>query len=112
MLDKNEIFAKNLAAIQAYRGQSLEEFALDIGMAKSTLRSIRVSGNTTLNTALLISERLGLSLDSLVGDAALPEKTQLTRHLIRSFDCLRTLSPEKREEVLLHFHRILEVICS
>lgn len=87
-MEKHEIFAKNLAAIQAYRGQSLDEFALDIGIPKSTLQSVRASGNTTLNTALLIAEGLGMSLDSLVGDAAFPEKTQLARHLIQSLDCL------------------------
>lgn len=110
-MEKHKIFAKNLAAIQAYRGQSLGEFALDIGIPKSTLRSVRTNGNTTLNTAVLISEGLGMSLDSLVGDTKLPEKTQLARHLIQSLDCLRVLSPSEREEVLLHFHRILEVIC-
>lgn len=111
-MEKYEIFAKNLATIQAYRGQSLEEFALDLGIPKTTLRSVRTSGNTTLNTALLIAEGLGVSLDSLVGDAALPEKTQLTRCLIQSFDRLQTLSPNEREEVLRHFHQILAVICS
>lgn len=110
-MEKHEIFAKNLAAIQAYRGQSLEEFALDLGIPKTTLRSVRASGNTTLNTALLIAEGLGVSLDSLVGDAALPEKTQLTRYLIQSFDRLQTLSPKEREEVFRHFHQILAVIC-
>ena len=111
-MEKHKIFANNLAAIQAYRGQSLDEFALDLGIPKSTLQSVRTSGNTTLNTALLIAEGLGVSLDSLVGDTALSEKTQLARHLIQSLDGLRALSTSEREEVLLHFHRILEVICS
>lgn len=111
-MEKSEIFAKNLAAIQAYRGQSWDELAQELGIPKTTLRSVRASGNTTLNTAILIAEGLGVSLDSLVGDAALPEKTQLARYLIQSFDRLQTLSPNKREEVLRHFHQILEVICS
>lgn len=110
-MEKHEIFAMNLTAIQKDHGQSLQMFADQLNMSKSTLQSVCASGNTTLDTAARIADGLGLPLDSLVGDAALPEKIRLVRSLIQSVEWFRILSPSEQEEVLNHFQRILEVMC-
>lgn len=110
-MKKHELFALNLVALQKYRGQSLGELAEDIGVAKSTLQSVRSGGHTSLDTALRIADGLGLPLDSLTGDGTLPEKIRLAQCLLQSVDWFRALSPDEQEEVLRHFQRILEVIC-
>lgn len=110
MLEKHEIFAKNLEKIREFNGQSLAEFAAEVGIPKSTLQSVRISGHTTLDTAIRISEGLGIPLDSLTGDAALAEKLDVIRYLLRPIDWFQVLSPDEQEEVILHFRKILEVL--
>ena len=110
-MDKQRNLAKNLEAIRKVNGQSLAEFAKETGLPKSTLQSVRISGNTTLDIAVKISESLGIPLDSLVGDDRLAEKIDITEHMLRTIDWFRTLSSSEREEVALHFQKIVEVIC-
>lgn len=108
-MDKLELFAKNLEAIRKVNGQSLAEFAKEIGIPKSTLQSIRISGNTTLNTAIQISEGLKIPLDSLVNDDRLVEKINIVRYLLHGLDGLQALSIDKRSKIVLHVQKILEV---
>lgn len=105
-----ELFAKNLEAIREVNRQSIAEFAQEAGVPKSTLQSVRISGNTTLDTAIRISDGLGLPLDSLVGDGNLAEKIDIIRYLLRSIDWFQALSTGEQDEVILHFQKILEVI--
>lgn len=109
-MNKPELFAKNLEALREINRQSIAEFAQEAGIPKSTLQSVRLSGHTTLDTAIRISDGLGIPLDSLTGDEHLAEKVDTIRHLLRSVDWLRDLPASEQEEIILHFRRILEVI--
>lgn len=106
-----ELFAKNLEAIREINGQSIAEFAQEAGVPKSTLQSVRISGNTTLDTAIRISDGLDLPLDSLTGDEQLAEKIDIIRYLLQSIDWFQALSSSEQEEIIQHFQRILEVLC-
>ena len=108
-MDKLELFARNLEAIRKVNGQSLAEFAKEIGIPKSTLQSIRLSGNTTLNTAIQISDGLKIPLDSLVNDDRLVEKIDIVWYLLHGLDGLQALSIDKRSKIVLHVQKILEV---
>ena len=109
-MEKHEIFARNLEIIRCYRNQSVGEFSKELGVPKSTLQSVRHSGHTTLDTALRIADGRGLPLDNLTSDSRLAEKADLARHLLQSVNLLRGLSESEQEEVIHHFHQILEVI--
>ena len=111
LLEKHEIFAKNLEAIRKYRNQSVGEFSKELGIPKSTLQAVRNSGHTTLDTAIRIADGLGLPLDDLTSDSRLAEKADLVGHLLQSAEWRRGLSRRDREEIVRHFQRILEVIC-
>ena len=106
-----ELFSKNLEAIREFNGQSIAEFAQEVGIAKSTLQSVRISGNTTLDTAIRIADGLNLPLDSLVGDDSLSEKASLVQYLLQSISWFRSLSRGEQEEAIFHFQKILEVVC-
>ena len=67
--------------------------------------------HTTLDTAIRISDALGLPLDSLVGDDHMTEKVDLMQHILKSIDWFQTLSAADQEEVLFHFRKILELAC-
>lgn len=109
-MEKHEIFARNLEAIRIYKGQSISELAGEIGVPKSTLQSVRISGNTTLDTAMRIADGLGLSLDSLVSDDLLVQKISTTQYLLQAVEWFQALSDSEQEEVSAHFHGILEVL--
>lgn len=111
-MEKYEIFAKNLEAIRIYKGQSISEFAGEVGVPKSTLQSIRTKGHTTLDTAIRIADGLGLPLDSLVSDSRLAEKADTVQYLLQTVDWFRALPSSEQEEVAAHFRRILEVLDS
>ena len=108
-MEKHEIFAKNLEAIRKFNGQSLAEFAIEAGIPKSTLQSVRISGHTTLDTAIRIAEGLGLSLDSLIGDEHFAEKLDIVQYLLQGLERFQTLSASEQDEVILHIRKILEV---
>ena len=95
-----EQFFRNLEAIREYHNQSIAEFAQEVGIAKSTLQSVRISGNSTLDTAIRIADGLDLPLDSLVGDGHLPEKVDIIQYLLRSIGWFQELSGSEREETV------------
>ena len=109
-MDKHQNFAKNLAAIRNAREESLVEFSKELGVPKSTLQAILGDGNTTLNTALRISERLNIPLDDLVNDETLSHKFDVFHNLLNSLSWYSSLSKEQRERVQYHLYQILEVI--
>lgn len=109
LLDKQETFAQNLETIRRINGQSVAEFARAADIPKSTLQSIRLNGHTTLDTAIRISDALGIPLDSLVGDDHMPGKIDLIQHILKSIDWFQKLSAADQEEVLFHFRKILEI---
>ena len=106
-----ELFSKNLEAIREFNGQSIAEFAQEIGIAKSTLHSIRINGGVTLDTAIRISDGLNLPLDGLTGDDRISEKVSIMQYLLRSIGWFQKLSKGEQEEAIFHFQKILEVIC-
>ena len=109
-MDRHWNFIKNLEAIQRINGQSLAEFAQEIGIPKSTLQSVLEQGNTTLYTAIRISDGLDLPLDALVNDELLAPKVDIARYLLQNLDWFHSLTVEDQETVILHLGKILEVI--
>lgn len=109
-MERSQIFAKNLDSIRQLNGRSLGEFSKELGIPKSTLQTVLEHGNTTLDTAVRISDGLKLPLDTLLNDGLLCEKLDITQHLLGCLDWFRRLSPEDQAAVTLHFGKILEVI--
>lgn len=109
-MEQHEIFARNLEIIRKINGQSIAELAKDIDIPKSTLQSVRMSGNTTLDTAVRIADGLQIPLDSLIRDQNLAEKVDIVQHMLQAIEWFRGLSTDEQDEVLLHFRRILEVL--
>lgn len=109
-MDKHQIFAKNLKAIREIDQRSLSEFSKELGIPKSTLQSVLNNGNTTLDTALRISEGLDLPLDSLTGDSRLAEKLDVVQYLLQGLSWFQALSAGDQEEIVLHLRKILEVM--
>lgn len=110
-MDKHEAFAKNLSAIKKINGQSLGEFAREIGIAKSTLKSALDTGNVMLDTAVRISDGLKVSLDELLSDESQAQRLDVLERVLQYLEWFCVLSAEDQKEVIYHLHKILEVIC-
>ena len=102
--------ARNLALIRSLRRLSMEEFAGELGIAKSTLQSILQTGNTTLDTLLRISGSLKVSLDTLVNDGFEKQTAVPLKTLLPLFDWFRTLNAEQQQSVIFHLEKILDVL--
>lgn len=110
-MEEQRTFGKNLDEIRGINGQSIGELAKMADIPKSTLQSIRHNGNTTIDTAIRISDALGLPLDSLVRDTHIPQQIDIVQHVLKSINWFQAVSKPDQEELLRCFRRILEVLC-
>ena len=101
-------FKNNLILLQELRGLSLSEYAAELGIPKSTLQSILADGNTSLHTAIQISNRMQMPLDSLLGDDIPPEKHELLLSCLRFLTWFASLTAEKQRTVLLLMEELLK----
>ena len=98
MKEQNHL-AENLRNYMEMRKISMKEFADELDMPISTLRAVLKEGNTTLHTAMHISQRLGISIDMLISDQNLSEKLFIMNHMQKLIKWFGELSSEKQERV-------------
>ena len=109
-MKKRNHLSENLKSYQKQRGCSLAEFSEELGVARSTLRSVMREGNTTLDTLLRLGDGLEVTLNELVyGERPLSGQEQV-QALIRSIAVYCELPVEKQEEFWRHLNGIMEVI--
>ncbi len=101
-------FALNLKKLQG--GLSLAEFSRELSIPKSTLQSILKGGNTTLDTALRISNSIETPLDILTGTTFTPQQFELMNCFLVLLNWYHDLSAEKRQQVQTHLAAILCII--
>lgn len=106
----NKNLSQNLKLIREQRNISLTEFSKEIGIPKSTLQSILKDGNTTLDTAIRISEGLGIPLDALLRDEYFTDDFRIVQWLLKGIAWYSELSPEGQREALLLINKLLEVL--
>lgn len=111
-MGKINLLSSNLKAYQTARSKSLLEFSEELGIPKSTVQSIMLDGNTTLDTLIRMANALDVSLDELVsGD--LPTK-QKQLHDLQSFlhevGWFTKLSPKKQESFRYHLGELLGLL--
>lgn len=72
-------FGRGVMAVREARGISLLELSEECGLAASTLSHIEYEkGGVTLTTAIIISQKLGVSVDKLIeiGEKTPPKKSR------------------------------------
>lgn len=94
-MDEYNHLAKNLRNYKANKGLTTKQLSNELGIPKATLRNVMKEGNTTLDTAIRISNGLGISLDMLVNDAGLPNKLIVLKQIQRTGSWLSELPQEK-----------------
>lgn len=101
---------KNLEFFRKIKNQTLAEFSEALGIPKSTMSSILGDGNTTLYTAILISNNLGCSLDALLEDSITDKQVDMLSCLLSSLSWYSELSQNRQEAVAFHLAKMMEVI--
>lgn len=109
-MDKHDNFAKKLSWIRKNRGYTYAEFSKELDLPKSTIETIMNCGNTTLHTAIQISERLGIPLDLLLSDEPLDQEFNIVQWFMHGISTFSTLSAEQQYKISLYLNEILKVL--
>lgn len=109
-MDSCQNFANNLNTIRRFKNYSLKEFAQRLDIPKSTLQSILEDGNTSLNTALYIAERLEVPLSTLTGEIIPAELLDSILALMKCLSKFADLPGEAQDEIIFNIRGIVEVL--
>ncbi len=109
-MNKPSNLAMNLKKIRIDRHLSLTELSRELGIPKSTLQSILTAGGTTLDTAVRISNSLGISLDTLTSSELSPQQSKLLECFLTVLNWYHDLSPKDQREFDVHLGAILRII--
>lgn len=95
-LEKNMNLAESLKNMRAARNLSIAEFSRELYIPKSTLQSILAEGQTSLHTAIHISEKLSIPLDVLTGGQMTQEQFRVHSSLLSLLDWYSKLTKEQQ----------------
>ena len=108
-LKKN--LAYNIKLMRLIKNASLEEFADEIGVSRTTLFNIeKGKGNITIETIEHISQNLEISPLSLLSDAGGVSKLNHAEVLLKSLKDLTFMSETDRMEALMLMNRLAELM--
>ncbi len=109
-MNKSSNLAVNLKKILIDQGLSLTEFSRELGIPKSTLQSVLTAGGTTLDTAVRISNSLGISLDTLTSSELSPQQSKLLERFLTVLNWYHDFCPEEQREFDVHLAALLRII--
>ena len=102
--------SNNLRAFQKARHVTQTEFAQKLDVPKSTLQSVMLDGNTTLDTLIHLADALNVTLDELVFKSDLPERDRVLEALLVSAEWYANQSPERQRRLRYHIGGIMELL--
>lgn len=103
--EKHKNLAENLKNMRKSRGLSLTEFPEELDIPKSTLQSILADGQTSLNTAIRISEKLRIPLDVLTSGMLSAEQVRVMDGLLSGVEWFSQLPPDKQKKQVNSYMR-------
>ena len=109
-MEKCNNLSKNLKAYQNIRNLSLMEFSKELDIPMSTLKAILKDGNTTLATAIRISNSLDIGLDMLIYDKHFPEKLFILHYIDNCNNWYSSFPDEKKDQISGLLEEFWEVI--
>ena len=99
-----------LRAMYESREGSLQEFAYELNIPRSTLQSILAEGNTTMETLMRICESTEIPPELLLADDTMPGKISVARWLLRGLNRFDSMTAPKQQVLADHINGILEVV--
>lgn len=89
------------------KGQTLTEFSSELDIPKSTLQSVMIDGNTTVDTLIRMSSALNESLDTPVFGECQTKRISDVMQFINEVSWFVMLSSEKQEKFRYHLNEML-----
>lgn len=108
--NKHQNFAENLRNLRSAQGLSLSDFSKELDIPKSTLQSILDNGQTSLHTAICISEKLNVPLDTLINGIISPEQFKRLDGFFSQLEWYNNLPKEKQAEVREHLFALIRLL--
>lgn len=108
--EKHKNLAGSLKNLRKARGLSLAEFTRALDIPKSTLQTVLADGQTSLNTAIRISEKLRIPLDTLTNGVLFTEQVRVMDGLISGVEWFSKLPPEKKKEANELIYALIRII--
>lgn len=106
-MEPHNYLSQNLKSYKSLQKLSLRKFAKQLGIPTSTLCNLMKDGNTTLDTALRLSENLDISMDMLFKDENLPQKLMIMQQIKYAKLWLDNFSEDQRKEICKLLSEIL-----
>ena len=92
--------SKKLKAYRISRGMTQAEFALEIGISKSTLQEIEHGKSPTLETLSCIASHLNIPAAVLLSDSVPPTQLNVIAQLVQGFDWFAQCSSQEQDQLL------------
>ena len=108
--DKHRNLAENLRNLRSAQGLSLSDFSKELDIPKSTLQAILDGGQTSLHTAICISERLNVPLDTLVNGTLSPDQFRRLDGFLTQLEWYNKLPGEKQAEAREHLLALIRLM--
>ena len=96
-MERTNLLSINLKAYQRAKKKTLAEFSEELGIAKSTIQSVMMDGNTTMDTLIRVANALQVSLDELVFGELPVKRMNDVQCFLKEINCFVELSPEKQK---------------
>ena len=109
-MKRNNNLSSILKSYQNLRNISVAEFSKELDIPDSTLRALLKDSNTTLDTAVRISNSLGISLDNLVFDNSFSNKLFILRYMGNIINWHDSFPTDKKEKLASLMADIWEVL--
>ena len=109
-MKRDNHLSDNLKTYQRVRGKTLSEFSREIGIAKSTLQSVMVDGNTTVDTLIRIANALGVTLGELVFGNIQRVEIDAVRKVLSEVEWYVQIPGDKQEKMVYHLSELMKLI--
>ena len=100
----------NLRNLRAARGLSLAEFSQELAIPKTTLQSILEGGQTSLYTALNISRKLSIPLDTLTNGTLTAGQFERLDSFVASLGWYDKLQKKQKKEAYHHIYALIQLM--
>ena len=108
-MERNSRLSDNLRLYQKARGETLAEFSAGLGIARSTVQSVLIDGNTTVDTLVRMANALNVSLDELVFGASAADGSGVQDFVDDSCWFAR-LSPEEQSRFRYYLSELFKLV--
>ncbi len=110
-MDLKENFSKNVRELRRLKHKTMDEFAVELGIGKSTLQGIeQKKSNSTLETVQTVAGRLGVSPLALLSDEMEPQKQMASANLMGTLELFRHLGKGEKERGLDLFAELVDLL--